>query len=138
MDDNKIMIPLVQVQQAAEMEQAAFEKLPLVDVDPIKEGIERSPQISFFQSPGNLTGGNLVYGSPLGITFPFTGMAGGSPNFGASIDFTSLFNATSAQTGTSLKLPNSVFGSGNCSPCLFQTNSTPSNDYFYRGEDKDN
>jgi hypothetical protein len=140
-DESKVTIPLVQA-QPIEVEQAVLEKLPLGDTDLIKEGIERSPQACFFQSPTNITGGNLFYSSPIsiGVTFPFAGMGsmGGSPRFRGPIDFSSFIHAGSAQTGTSLNLPNSIFGSDNCSPCLFQTNLTPRNDYFCKADDKDN
>lgn len=124
------------VQQPAERENIVLEKLPLGDPDIIKEGTERSPQASFFQSPTNFSGPNFVYGSPmgLGMTLPFAGM-GGSPNFGGHIDFSSFLNA--AQNATNLNLPNSIFGSGNCSPCLFQTNLTPRNEFYCKADEKD-
>lgn len=130
-------IPLAQTQQVGETDNVVLEKLPLGDPDLIKEGLERSPLASIFPSPTNFSGPPFVYGSPLGIgmTLPFSGM-GGSPSFGGHIDFTSLLNATSNQGGGNM--PSSIFGSGNCSPCLFQASLTPGNDYYYRADDKDN
>eukprot|EP01022_Parablepharisma_sp_SALTPOND_P013704 TRINITY_DN1840_c0_g1_i1.p1 TRINITY_DN1840_c0_g1~~TRINITY_DN1840_c0_g1_i1.p1 ORF type:complete len:228 (-),score=1.15 TRINITY_DN1840_c0_g1_i1:73-756(-) len=153
-----VALPPTTMHQTAGTENIGFEKLPLGDSDLLKDGVGRSPLGSFFQSqlmsPLSLGGSKFIYGSPQAqgaMKFPFTG-AGASncnqilgsplncpPTFGAYIDFSSFSNVTPCNRAGNLNLPNSIFGSGNCSPC-FPAFSAGAHgvDSLCKSDDKDN
>ncbi len=144
-----------------------FEKLPLCEPEPGKDLLGRSPIGSIFQpalmSPLNLGASKFGYGSPQAqsvVRFPYTGNPAASscnqilgsplncpPTFGAYIDFSSFSNVTPCNrtaNGGNLNLPNSIFGSGNCSPCFpgfsaaAATPAVNGADPLCKAEDKDN
>eukprot|EP00826_Nyctotherus_ovalis_P005207 TRINITY_DN11168_c0_g1_i9.p3 TRINITY_DN11168_c0_g1~~TRINITY_DN11168_c0_g1_i9.p3 ORF type:complete len:123 (-),score=18.93 TRINITY_DN11168_c0_g1_i9:18-386(-) len=115
-----------------------LDNLPLKDLDPGREGIERSPIASFFTSPINFPTSKYAYGSPQmqGGMLSFSGMNSsrfnppmGSPlSLGTPLDFSSLVNAQSFH---------SAFPCDNFSPCFFGGNGVQAPESFYKAEDKD-
>ena len=146
-------------------ESEALDKLPLNDPELAKDVMSRSPLETLFpaymMSPLSLGASKFSYGSPQAqsaIRMPFAAAGNVSasncnqvlgsplncpPTFGAYMDFAGLSGLTPCNNaGNNLKLSNSVFGSGNCSPCFAGFSSTsaiPHVDLGFKSEDnKDN
>jgi len=150
------------------MENMGFDKLPLNDTE-----FGRSPLNSLYpsqlMSPLSLGGSKFNYGSPQGLLkfpcpygitpTPCAPNQPGSncnkllgsplncpPTFGAYMEFTSFAGVTPCNNSTNpnYNLPNSIFGSGNCSPCFptnlcnIQMQGLTSDNALCKSEDKDN
>ena len=144
----KPIVALPVAQTIPEPDSIPFEKLPLRDPELFKEGIEKSPLASFFQSPMNIATSKCHYGSPQaqsGMILPLSGMGNscfnqftGSPSFGAHMDFSSFMNPSPYQNGGNPNFPNSAFSPDNFSPCFFTSNAAQGVDSFCKAEEKDN
>lgn len=141
-------ITLPVMQPVPESDNIPFEKLPLRDPEFFKEGLERSPLASFFQSPMNLATSKCHYGSPQaqsGMLLPLSGMGSSclnqfasSPSFGAHMDFSSLMNPSSYPTIGNTNFINSAFSPDSFSPCFYPNNPAQGIDSFCKAEEKDN
>eukprot|EP00826_Nyctotherus_ovalis_P053950 TRINITY_DN7041_c0_g2_i4.p2 TRINITY_DN7041_c0_g2~~TRINITY_DN7041_c0_g2_i4.p2 ORF type:complete len:131 (-),score=6.75 TRINITY_DN7041_c0_g2_i4:164-556(-) len=129
------------MQLVPELDNIPSDKLPLKDLELMKDGIERSPLASFFQSPLNLAGPKLPCSSPQMQTemLSLSGMnssrfnqpfnsppsSKNPPNVAMPLDFSSFVNAYSLQN---------VLAGDSLSP-NFLTNRDKYADSFYKIED---